>query len=39
MSTTIYLVVKESCEYSSWNKTNLAYFDNLKEAESMLRFL
>ena len=39
MSSTIYLIVKESGEYSQWDKENLAYFDNLEEAEKYVAFL
>lgn len=39
MSSTIYLVVKESGEYSQWDKVNLAFFNNIEDAEKYAAFL
>ena len=37
MSSTVYLVVKESGEYSQWNKENICFYTDLEDAEEYVR--
>lgn len=37
MSSTVYVVIKESGEYSGWNKENVCFYTDLEDAEEYVR--